>query len=420
MTRLLLPLLLLAAPALAATEPGFTQREGPLYPAAASQRPPSAQERPTEQIISSLPVIKPSTIWVKVKSSITIEKLSSQLGLDETQLAKLNRVDEDHRFNAGDLLALPSSKAEQLDRIASLDPAGARLASPLQSSQPPTVGGGVVRFGDTLLLIAERYGLTLAELLRLNPGLETARLVVGSTVHITQSEPNIRSRMLRGMNRVDSGGLSWPVLPNFAHQQPMPEPPLRTSADERRSLSPRRFDASLDELVRDGVISPSEGVRVHGGLHGPTNAAWRQACSRVALSPQECGIGRLAGDSSRSTPAPTATHKPLSTAEQALLQKIRSAPSSTWRQYGSCNYDWGGWRLIANGVRTTATDCGGTAKRWTVGVHCEKLLVNTFHSDSGWQSWKKPAGPDSKFRAGEDEMVAALCANVSSAGQEVR
>ena len=81
--------------------------------------------------------------------------------------------------------------------------------------------------------------------------------------------------------------------PLTASPQALVEPPLRPSADERRSLSPRRFDASLDELVRDGVISPSERVRVHGGLVGPMNAARRQACSNGALSALECGTGLM-------------------------------------------------------------------------------------------------------------------------------
>ena len=68
---------------------------------------------------------------------------------------------------------------------------------------------------------------------------------------------------------------------------PMAEAPLRPSAEERRSVQPRRFDASLDELVRDGVISPSERIRVHGGLIGPMNTARLQACRSGALSALE-------------------------------------------------------------------------------------------------------------------------------------
>jgi LysM repeat protein len=158
------------------------------------------------------------TDWVTVKKTTSIERLSSQLNIDESKLARLNRVNEDHIFNPGDLLALPHRENQELDRIDSIDPAGPRLAHPLPQSLPPSVGSGVVRFGDTLILIAQRYGLTLAELLRLNPGLETARLVVGSQVRLAQSAPALRQRMLLGMNPVGSGGVNWPELPNFGPQ----------------------------------------------------------------------------------------------------------------------------------------------------------------------------------------------------------
>jgi len=111
---------------------------------------------PTDLLIASLPAIKPSSVWVKVTQATTIEELASQLQLDETQLARLNRVDEDHQFAVGDLLSLPAGEGLHLDRIASIDPQGARLAHPLPASPPPSVGDGVVRFGDTLLLIAQR------------------------------------------------------------------------------------------------------------------------------------------------------------------------------------------------------------------------------------------------------------------------
>jgi murein DD-endopeptidase MepM/ murein hydrolase activator NlpD len=78
-------------------------------------------------------------------------------------------------------------------------------------------GRGVVRFGDTLVKIAQRYRLTLSELLRLNPGLETARLVVGSQIRVAQSSPD-RSQTLIALNPVGSGGVSWPDLPDYGNE----------------------------------------------------------------------------------------------------------------------------------------------------------------------------------------------------------
>jgi murein DD-endopeptidase MepM/ murein hydrolase activator NlpD len=101
---------------------------------------------------------------------------------------------------------------------------------PRRPSPPPpppaTTVSTVVRLGDTLLKIAQRYGLTMGELLQLNPGLETARLVVGSQVQVVRSAPG-RSRMLLGLAPVGSGGLSWPELPSFGNEQRPTSPYLR-------------------------------------------------------------------------------------------------------------------------------------------------------------------------------------------------
>ncbi len=94
-------------------------------------------------------------------------------------------------------------------------------SSELSTSSVASTGSAMVRFGDTLFKIAERYGLTMAELLRLNPGLETARLVVGTQVRVAQSAP-LRTRSLLALSPVGSGGVSWPELPRFNGEGPRP------------------------------------------------------------------------------------------------------------------------------------------------------------------------------------------------------
>lgn len=183
-----------------------------------------------------------------------------------------------------------------------------------------------------------------------------------------------------------------------------PEPPARP---------PVRFDASLDELVRDGVLSPVERARIRSGSGMNSSVpAHQQACNSGALSQQECSSGLVVRwRDSTSISGPTV--KPLSPNEQAVLQRIRSnSYTPQWRTYGQCKYDWAGWRLNSNGTRTTAAECGGSATRLTVGVICDRLLVAGYTTASGWSKWRTPAGPGNKSRQGEDEMVAALCANV--------
>jgi hypothetical protein len=86
-----------------------------------------------------------------------------------------------------------------------------------------------------------------------------------------------------------------PLQP-LAPPPPLPEDTvpstLRPGTAEHRPEPARRFDASLDALVRQGVVTPDERVRVRGTLLSPEDAANRtRACRAGALSAQECRTG---------------------------------------------------------------------------------------------------------------------------------
>jgi len=175
--------------------------------------PDEFQGDSVDHLLAALPAPGSDRIWVKVREKISVEELSGSLKVEEEQLAKLNDVNEDHSFTRGDWLVVPSQQGRQLMQIASIDPNDLRRTPPMQAL-PPVQDAALVRFGDTLAKISQRYGLTLQELLRLNPGLETARLVVGSQVRLAQSAPG-RTRLLLGLKPTASGGISWPELPGF-------------------------------------------------------------------------------------------------------------------------------------------------------------------------------------------------------------
>jgi murein DD-endopeptidase MepM/ murein hydrolase activator NlpD len=180
---------------------------------------------PPELLIAASPSTAQSRTWVRVRTPVSVEELSQQLGMDETLLARLNGVNEDHRFEQGDWLAIPDRLLSSLPNGGFLEPSQ-RVLSPsaLRSNSPaswvstsaPSVA---VQLGDTLLKIAQRSGLTLAELLRLNPGLETARLVAGTQIRLAQSAALPSLRPLLATNPLGSGGLSWPEQPDLGERR---------------------------------------------------------------------------------------------------------------------------------------------------------------------------------------------------------
>jgi murein DD-endopeptidase MepM/ murein hydrolase activator NlpD len=189
--------------------------------------PPDPDQLAIDQLLAALPSPSSDRIWVRLRKSISLESLSSSLRLPEERLAQLNDVSPDHDFREGDWLVVPSRQGQDIKHLAAIDTSELRRSPPLVMP-PPLEERGIVRFGDTLVKLAQRYGLTLQDLLRLNPGLEGARLVAGTQIQLVQSAPG-RSRMVLGLKPTTSGGASWPELPGFGEvTRPFGQPQTST------------------------------------------------------------------------------------------------------------------------------------------------------------------------------------------------
>ena len=127
-----------------------------------------------------------------------------------------------------------------------------------------------------------------------------------------------------------------------------------------------------------------------------------------------------AGAAVPTTTVPAVDATGLSEKEKALLQKLNTLKAPRWQAFGACRYDWAGWKLMADGVRTTSVNCGpttaattpGSAPTASVAVHCDTLKLSVRTGDQAWSGWRLPyAASESKERGGEDLMVVSLCAN---------
>ncbi|MEB3324465.1 MAG: M23 family metallopeptidase, partial [Cyanobacteriota bacterium] len=101
-------------------------------------------------------------------------------------------------------------------------------ASTLEDSRE-LQGRGIVRFGDTLDSIAERYELSVDQLKRLNPDLYDNPPEVGRQLRI-QLTQRPRVHNLLSLRPSGSGGVSWPDTPEFA---PSHRSPYQPSPNQR-------------------------------------------------------------------------------------------------------------------------------------------------------------------------------------------
>lgn len=168
-------------------------------------------------------------------------------------------------------------------------------------------------------------------------------------------------------------------------------------------------------------------------LHGPLaphglNRLLVVAAMVTLLSP---GPGRTEEAPTAEAPAPEATEAApavqaapqpaapaLTPREQQLLDQIRRLKTPQLRSFGVCRYDWTTWRLVDGGARTTSVECGDPPVKGNVAVHCQSLKLTRSVGGGPWDGWRLPLSiEESKTTGGEDLMMAALCANVTPAGE---
>ncbi|MFM1797770.1 MAG: hypothetical protein RLZZ117_48 [Cyanobacteriota bacterium] len=81
---------------------------------------------------------------------------------------------------------------------------------------------GLVRFGDTLEDIAQRYKMSVDQLMQLNPELRQTPLVVGRQLRVPSNTAPSRVQTLLSLKPSTSGGVSWPDTPDYGPSQTRP------------------------------------------------------------------------------------------------------------------------------------------------------------------------------------------------------
>jgi murein DD-endopeptidase MepM/ murein hydrolase activator NlpD len=161
-------------------------------------------------LASAPPPVKSKRLWVQLVSNTTLKALADDLSLGFETLQSLNDASDNLEFRKGDWVVLPDISRRLIALSAHLNAKQIKTSAPLTA---PPVAVDVVKVSneDSVATIANRYGLTVADMRKLNPGVNLGRLAIGSSIRVANASP----RALLAIRPGVSGGASWPALPSL-------------------------------------------------------------------------------------------------------------------------------------------------------------------------------------------------------------
>ncbi len=165
-------------------------RESKYIPKGFSLRVPRASlPRPLSQGIAALPKKHQHARQTRdsnyvVRRGDTLSTIASRHHVRVSELVALNGLKSRHRIRVGQKIKLPSDAATPKTRAASYRP---KKASKVDSAPAalPASGFYTVRRGDNLTHIADRFGITVAELVSMNALRSRNRIAVGQRLRVT-------------------------------------------------------------------------------------------------------------------------------------------------------------------------------------------------------------------------------------------
>jgi len=237
--------------------------------------------------------------------------------------------------------------------------------------------------GDTLEGIAQRHGVSVAELKRLN-GLKDADLLqIGQTLRLP-----IPAR--KGVVVVRSGD----TLESIAKAN-------NTTVGALQKANPGIQPSKLK--VGSSLRLPSAG--------GPPVARVAAAPtpgtpSPSVAPPRPVAVPEAAPPDPQRPPSPSLVQVP-----PPSFPTEKEAPKSRgrWRYFGDTVVDWGGWKRLPDGVRYTlvqpaANDVGAArAQATAIAVDCSTLRLN-WRVKEAWEAWSVPVP-----RSVGQQIVLDLC-----------
>jgi LysM repeat protein len=274
--------------------------------------------------------------------------------------------------------------------------AGSRIQVPGAgggSSSGGRTGGGsgnyTVKPGETLSEIADRYGVSVERLMQLN-GLKDAKdLWAGSRIQV----PGASARAAATRPSAPP-----PVNRNAREHKVQPGETLSEIAD-RYGVPVERLVA-LNSLSKPNELMAGDTIKLRGTPKPAVKPAVKQAVKPAAKpAPKPVATATPTTTPAVATSKPAPQPKPATTSAPVSVAAKPAAPD--WRSYGPLQVDWANWQPM--GGSYVAPSLNSDGQPLYLAVNCSARRLNATGQSGAWKSWDAPR---SEF---EEQLINDLC-----------
>jgi LysM repeat protein len=296
-----------------------------------------------------------------------------------------------------DRLGVPMSRLMKLNGISdpNLVEAGRVLTVPGSSgggnsrAAAPTGGGTVtVKEGETLSQIAERHGMSMERLMAINGISDPDHVEAGRSLRVSGA-----------VAAAPSGGYRRGASEHVVR----PGESLSTIADG--------YGVPMSRLVSINAISDPDLVQAGTRLKLKGNPAASPApAAAVAPRPAPKPVAARPTPSAKPVAvAPAATVTPAATTTTAMATRpagtgLASTPGTgkpDWRTYGPLQVDWANWQPMGGSM--VAPTLNGEGQSLYLAINCTARKINATSQAGQWKTWDDP---QADF---EQQLVGDLC-----------
>jgi LysM repeat protein len=355
---------------------------------------------------------------VTVQPGETLSQIADRLGISMTRLMKLNGITNPDHVESGSKLTVPSSVSSS------------GRAKGASSSSNVNTTKVTVKDGETLSEIADRHGMSVNELVRLNALSNADHVETGSTLRVKASAV-ASSRSADGPSSYRKGASQHVVQPGenlstIAEGYGVPmsrlvainglqdanhvevgmrlrlkgNPP--TSAAASTEAPPSRPVAPAPETSPTATTAPQSDASSTVTVPQTRPATGTTAMANpVVASPVVANPVVASPIVARPVVATPVVAKPAVTAPAARASVARASQTpissglpaeasnrTDWRPYGPLQVDWANWQPMGGSlVAPTISNKGETLY---LAINCSARKMNATSSNGDWKTWEDP------------------------------